>query len=820
MMARCVAAALLVPTVLAAQSQAPGTAGRVRALIDSGHVANAEAVARADRGSLALLGDILVQRGRLAAADSAYAAAIVAGIDVPSAQVGRAELAIRRHDESSAITLATRVADDFESRGASWSARDRIAAGRAYVVLGVRDPASVRTALAVFDKVAADTPGDVESRVRAADLLLDKYNAPDARKSYDEVLALEPNNPRALAGLARARTFEGDANAIQQVRQALAINPQLVTARLHLARLHLEAESYDSATIAAEAALAVDSTAVTAWGTLGAIAWLRGDEQRFATLERAVRAVDPRPADFYTEVAEASARHRRYADAVVMAERGVALDSKSSRALGVLGTNNLRIGKLAEGRAQLERAFARDAYHVWNKNTLDLLESMRGFTTVDTGRFQFVAPATDIGMVVATLSPLLESAFDTLVQRYDYRPATPVRLEVFRSHADFSVRTVGLAGLGALGVSFGRVLAMDAPAAREPGSFNFGSTAWHELTHTFTLGASDNRVPRWISEGLSVLEERRSRPGWGAHLTLEFLGALKAGQIVPVSRINEALVRPRHPLEIGFAYYQASLVMEMIEAERGAAGLRAMLGAFRDGMDTPAVLQRVLGISPDSLDARFARWMSQRFAVGLGNIDPWTSQGPVSGSYVEAVGRGRALLAAGDVAGASTELRRARQLMPAYGGPDGAAWPLAQARLALADTAGALEALGDITSRAETALEPNLVEARLRMGRGDFSGAVGPLERALWIDPMDIASRQQLADALERSNALSRALRERRVIVALAPPDLPLARFEVARLLMLTGDRVGARRAVLALLEETPSFERAQDLLLTLTGNR
>ena len=47
--------------------------------------------------------------------------------------------------------------------------------------------------------------------------------------------------------------------------------------------------------------------------------------------------------------------------------------------------------------------------------------------------------------------------------------STPIRLELFPRHADFSVRTVGLAGLGALGVSVGSLLAMDSPAARERG---------------------------------------------------------------------------------------------------------------------------------------------------------------------------------------------------------------------------------------------------------------------------------------------------------------------------------------------------------------
>src|SRR5207253_3008380 len=83
----------------------------------------------------------------------------------------------------------------------------------------------------------------------------------------------------------------------------------------------------------------------------------------------------------------------------------------------------------------------------------------------------------------------------------------------------FSVRTVGLAGLGALGVSFGTTLAFDSPAAKDAGPFNWGSTVWHELAHTFTLGSTEHRIPRWLSEGLSVYEEHRARPGWGFDVT-------------------------------------------------------------------------------------------------------------------------------------------------------------------------------------------------------------------------------------------------------------------------------------------------------------
>jgi len=182
------------------------------------------------------------------------------------------------------------------------------------------------------------------------------------------------------------------------------------------------------------------------------------------------------------------------------------------------------------------------------------------------------------------------------------------------------VRTVGLAGLGALGVSFGTTLAFDSPAAKDAGPFNWGSTVWHELAHTFTLGSTDHRIPRWLSEGLSVYEEHHAKPGWGFNVSPDFLMAFKTDSLVPVSRMNDGFMHPAFPGQVQLSYYQASLVCDLIARDYGEGALGKMLQAYKDGMTTEQVFQRVLNIDIKAFDKKFNDYIRTRFATALASL--------------------------------------------------------------------------------------------------------------------------------------------------------------------------------------------------------
>ena len=810
----CVAAACSSADRAGAQPPRSITA-RVAALADSGRLDDAEKAARAAGApGLGVLGDVLVMRGRLAAADTAYRASIAANAPGQrTAQVGLAELAWRRGDRVGALQLARTLTNAYEN-GTHWNGDDCVATGRAYVLLG--DKQAVKNALAVFDRAVAVEPSNIEARLRVGDLFLDKYQAPDAKQSYQDVLKMVPGNARALFGLARVADFANTKDVAKLLQESLKANPVFSPALLMQARGHLESEAYDSADIFARRALAIDSSNTTAWAMLGASGWITGDSAQYRRAYASAQKLNPKPSEFFAELADAAVRQRRYADGVAFALSALAMDSLSTRALGLVGTNQLREAKMEEGRATLERAFAIDPFNLWHKNTLDLLDMMRTYKTVAEGNFRLVAPPKEADLLSIYLLPLLQEAYDTLSVRYKYKPPTTVRLEIFRQHADFSVRTVGLTGLGALGVSFGPVLAMDAPSARGKGEFNWGATAWHELAHTFTLGSSGNRVPRWLSEGLSVAEERRARDSWGFDETVDFFDAYANGKLRPVSQLNEGFLRPRFDQETILSYNLASVVCEMIETQFGAAAIPGMLKAYKDGLESPEVFLKVLKVTPDSLDKRFDAYMRQRFAVQLAAIAPKGAAPDAPGPFAAAMRKAADFAATGDMDSTYAALLRAQAIWPAYAGPNGPAMQLATIEKKRGNLKAAAEQLARVTTRNNTAWEPNVLEADLREQLGDTTGMKRALERLVWIYPYDPVVHTRLALASTRTKDFKRAILERRAIVALDPPDKLDAQYELARALIDGGELAEARRTLLGVLEQSPAFEKAQTLLLEL----
>lgn len=809
------------------------------ALARVGRYEEAEEAARdgRDRHGAALenvLGEVLVKRGRYQEAAASFRAAMAEGAnDEVTARVNLAELQLRTGQRDEAM----RVFDgfiDFYNRTTSLSSTELTAVGIAVRHLGVEESQLLQDALRAFDEAVAADPSNPEPHLRTGQLFLDTYRSPDARESYQQVLARNPRHPQAILGMALAHEFDGSPEAMGTARSALEINPDLVPARTLLARLHLRLEEYPAAEKEARAALKVNPSSLEALSVLAATFFLRDRHEDFEAVREQVRALNPQYPGLLTTVADMAVQTRRYADAVALAAEAVDIDPYSWKARGILGINQLRVGAIEEGQAELERAFGGDPFNPWYKNTLDLLDTFERYRITETEHFIIAIDGREAELLAPFVAGLAEQTYQALAERYQYEPPTPIRLELFPSHADFSVRTVGLAGLGALGVSFGSVVAMDSPSARDRGEFNWASTLWHEIAHVFHLALSNHRVPRWLAEGFAVYEQRRGAPSWGHNLNPGFLIAWNQGRVLPVSQLNNGFVRPSYGDQVVHSYYQASLVCELIARDHGPEALVAMLREYAAGATTEEVFERVLGTEIERFDRIFTDYFEERFAGALAATEPLPalaergSRAPDEvrrlaaahpDNFMAQMAMGAQLFDEHRFDEAEEYLARARDLFPEYAGPGSPGWLLARIHMQRGDSAGALRELERLTGIDESFLEANLEESQLREAAGDGDGAIEALQRAVNIYPFDEETHGRLAELAAGRALHPIALRARAALVALDPVDLAGALYRLALAQYQAGDVASARRTVLRALERAPNFEAAQDLLMTLRGS-
>lgn len=674
--------------------------------------------------------------------------------------------------------------------------------------------------------VSADAR-NAEAWVAWGDLLSEKYNETDAIRNYRDALKIDPKMPEAHLGLAKNLATTEPDKAEEEYNAAVEVNPNFPEAHLFAAAQLIESEQYDEALSTVEKATATNPQSSEALSLVATVNYLRGNTAEFNRQKERVFQVNPQYTRLYYVLAESAVSLRLYRQAVDFAAEAVRLNPRDWKSLSLLGLNLLRLGEenfsdfkldveqnrqritiqgfqTAEelGIEVLEQAFKGDPFNAWTGNTLTLLDSVKtNFDRHRTEHFDIKLDKKESAALRPYVDDLLEKAYRDLSAKYGFSPAAPITFEMYPNHGDFEVRAVGLTGLGALGVCFGKVFVMDSPSARQPDHFNWGSTLWHEFTHVITLQMTDHKVPRWFSEGLSVFEERNAYAGWGDDLKLDNLMALKKKQWLPIAKLNDGFVRPRNSGQVLVSYYQASMVAQYIEEKWGFSTIRNMLLSYKNGKDTAGVFQEVLNLKLESFDQEFMAWMEAR----AGSIDPE--------AYRELYEAGTMALEANDLEKAITSLRSAVTMYPEYSDGENAYEPLAQAYLKRGDKAAAAETLKKYLNYSELSFASYVKLAELLEESGDRAGAAKTLEGAMYVRPMDLQGHEKLGVLMLGLKQYSAAAREYETLLALKTPDRASAYFHLAEAYYGARKIPEARRAVISALDIAPLYEPAQQLL-------
>jgi tetratricopeptide (TPR) repeat protein len=656
----------------------------------------------------------------------------------------------------------------------------------------------------VYLTAVKNLPQDAEILLAWGNMSSGKLRETDAIDSYRRALKIDPKMPEANLGVARNLASTDLEKAEEAYKAAIDVNPNLPAAHLFAAAQFIESEQYDKAMESVNKALAVNPQAADALSVVATVHYLQGNTAEFEKAKAQVLAANPRYSTLYYTLAEHAVSVRLYKQAVEFAREALKLNPRDWDAMTLLGINLQRIGQEAEGTEVLEAAFAGDPLNTWAGNTLTLLDSFaRGdFERIKSPHFQIKLHKNESAALKPYVVDLLEKAHDTLAAKYNFTPVGPLAFEMFPDHGDFEVRAVGLTGLGALGVCFGNLFVMDSPTAKELDHFNWGSTLWHEFAHIITLQMTDNKVPRWFSEGLSVFEERKAFPGWGDDMKLDNLKAVKTKKLLPIAQLNDGFMRPKYAGQVLVSYYQASMVAEYIEGKWGFPAIRNMLGLYKAGKTTEEVFKQALNISQEGFDTEFLKWMDDKAA----SIDPT--------QYGKLLEEGDKALEAGELDKAITSLKQAVTMYPEYSDENNAWEPLTEAYLKKGDKAAAIDTLKKYLTYSELSFASFVKLADLLQESGDKAGAAKALEGAMYIRPMDMSGHTKLGTLMLELKQFSNAAREYETLIALKTPDRAAAYYLLAQAYLGQGKKAEARKAVINSLDIAPLYEPAQQLLV------
>ena len=650
----------------------------------------------------------------------------------------------------------------------------------------------------------APTGGSME-RVRWGMLLHERFNNAEADGLFNEALERDPKNARAYLGLAIVSADGFDNKAAAYAGKALEQDPKLAEAHELLAQLALEDGDTMAALGEADAALAIAPDSLDAMAVHAAVELL-ADKSPDVWFGK-IAAVNAGYGQGYALVARQLEMHYRYEDGIVYYRKAVETDPRLWSAHSALGIDLMRMGQEKEPLEQLELSYDNGYRDAATVNSLRLLDSYKNFVTFKDDTTILRMKKEEADLLRPYFDAELHKIIATYQKKYKMTLPAPVQLEVYPDHEDFAVRTMGMPGLGALGVTFGEVVAMDSPSARKPGDFNWGQTLWHEMSHVYILTMTNHRVPRWFTEGLAVHEEGQAAPEWADRLTPEVLAAIRQNELLPVEKLDRGFVFPDYPAQVVVSYFQAGTICDFIGSKWGEDKLLAMAHSYAQLKTTPEVIKADLGLTPDEFDTQYNAWLDKRVGKTAANFNEWRTK---LKALVE-------LDKAKDYDGVLREGPAIVVLYPEYVGDANAYEYMANAHLKKDDKKGAT---ADLKAYEKMGGEdPGTLKklAALEEELGDKAAAATTLNRVNYIYPVrDEELHKHLGELWLAQGNFAGAIREDAAVVAMKPLDKAGAEYNLAQAYYAAGDKAKAEETVLQALEVAPGYRPAQKLLLEL----
>lgn len=656
----------------------------------------------------------------------------------------------------------------------------------------------------LFRDLVKERDKDPALRVRWGYLYLDHWQTGTAGDLFAEALNIDAKYVPALIGLARVAADGYSAKAMEYAKKALELDPKAYQAQEVLARVALEDNNEAKAREEAQKAVDLSPEALEAMSILATIDWLN-DKKDSPWLAKILK-VNPHYGGVYDTAGHYFVINRRYEEGIALYRKALELDPHLEKARAALGLNLMRLGREDEARADLEASWNAGYQPTESKNTLMLMDKYKDYDTFKTPTTILRLGKKESALLRPYFQEQMDKAIATYEKKYQFKLGGPVQLEVYPNHPDFEVRTMGMPGLGALGVTFNMVVAMDSPNSRVPGQFHWASTMWHEFSHVYVLEMTHSRVPRWFTEGLAVYEETAASPDWGDRLESEEIDAIRKKKLLPVSDIDRGFIHPSYPEQVVVSYFEAGKICSFIEQKWGAGKLLAMIHDFAALKTTPETIELEFKMKPEEFDKQFLAWLDAQTKRTVDGFDDWKKTLRTISAFAKDKKWDDVI----------REGVRIRDLYPEYVETGSVYEFLADAYAGKGEKDKEMAELARYSKAGGRSPATLKRLAELQTSAGQKAEAAATLERLNLIFPKDEDLHKRLGALYLDLHNPPAAVREFAAVVAMPPIDPAGAHYDLARALKQANRIEDAKDEVLSALEVAPNFKPAQKLLLEL----
>lgn len=709
---------------------------------------------------------------------------------------------------------------------------DLVAFGRAALKIGI-DPKEVLERL--YSVASRLNPEHRDSYLARGALALEKQDGALAAKAFQEGLEKFPEDPDFHHGIAQAYANSDRSRMASALEAALSINPRHAPSLLLLADHRLLAEDIEGAHEALDTILDLNSRHAEAWAYRAVLAHLRNDPEAEQDARNAALSDWKQNPLVDHRIGQKLSQKYRFAEGATHQRRALGMKPDYLAAKAQLASDLLRLGQDEEGWRLIQQVHEADGYHVQAYNLVTLQETMQKYATLTNEHFRVRMNGREARLYGRRVLDLLDQARVVLGEKYDLWPESPTVVEIFAEQKDFGVRTFGMPeNPGYLGVCFGRVITANSPATRPGRQVNWESVLWHEFCHVITLQATGNKLPRWLSEGISVYEETEADPAWGQLISPRYREIILDEGLTPISRMSAAFLTPRSDFHLQLAYFQSGLVVEFLVERQGLETLRDLLRDLKEGQLIHDALESRYG-DPDELENAFVAFAREK-ALAIGpeldwerpdkeltqagreeDFSRWAEDNPLN--YWGLRHRAAEYVLAGDWENALEPLETLATHYPEQGGSDSAHALLARAYRELGDEDAEIEALENHATWAADALPTYERLMLLGRQRGEWDRVLRNAHRYLAVNPLVALPHRQLADAAEHLDDLELAIETRRILLEFPTQNPSEQHFNLARLMQKHGDP-DARRHLLEALSDAPRHRDGLALLLDLDAAR